>query len=511
MTQRIEKFAGSGLTETFAYDAGETLISATLSGKAPVTVAYNDGRAIKTKSDVGSYTYSASGSPLSKVASVSAYSPAAQQLTYYKNNLPHTIAQSGYTRTYEYGADGQRDYSVLTASSSALPFAASKRYYFDDFERNINTANGAVSDLDYIFADGRLVALVRTTGGSKTCYGVMTDRLGSLMSLYTGSGIAQKLSYDAWGNRRNPLTGAALSNTELASANSITAFGYTGHDHIDEFGLINMNARIYDAKLGMFISVDPQAGNYLGTYPYAYCGGDPLNRVDPTGEDYWSTSDQNVIYNFWKHYNENRDVSGFDFQGWYRMSDKEFLTAYDKYGEAALTYNDQTATMYFSKGKVENGEVVIYGGKIEMYKTLYRPTEDANGYLITGEPPLPGLSPVKWGTLWKSAKSVFKYLTSKTRLVSSAKNSGYIYTQTAARHFQDIVKKGPYKGELSRPFMNSPLTIQEIMKAGKGMPDATFKGGFNWKVPGTFRNSQGIWELGINPKTKVIYHFNFKK
>ena len=134
----------------------------------------------------------------------------------------------------------------------------------------------------------------------------MTDRLGSLMSLYTGSGIAQKLSYDAWGNRRNPLTGAALSNTELASANSITAFGYTGHDHIDEFGLINMNARIYDAKLGMFISVDPQAGNYLGTYPYAYCGGDPLNRVDPTGEDWYTDKDGNL---FWQE--GHKDLDGY--------------------------------------------------------------------------------------------------------------------------------------------------------------------------------------------------------
>ena len=62
---------------------------------------------------------------------------------------------------------------------------------------------------------------------------------------------------------------------------------------------------------------------------------------------------------------------------------------------------------------------------------------------------------------------------------------------------------------MARPYMNSPLTIQEIMQAGKGIPDATFKGGVNWKVPGVFRGTQGIWELGINPKTKVIYHFNF--
>ena len=214
-----------------------------------------------------------------------------------------------------------------------------------------------------------MVALVRTSGGSKTCYGVLTDRLGSLMSLYTSGGIVQKFSYDAWGNRRDPLTGVMLNSSELASANSITSYGYTGHEHIDEFGLINMNARIYDPKIGMFISVDPQAGSYPGTYPYTYCGGDPVNRVDPTGEDYWSTSDPNVIYNFWKYYNDsNKDKGGYDFKGWYQMSDREFLAAYDKYGESSLTYNDQTSKMYFSKGKVVNGEVVIYGGHVTVRK-----------------------------------------------------------------------------------------------------------------------------------------------
>ncbi len=57
----------------------------------------------------------------------------------------------------------------------------------------------------------------------------MTDRQGSLMYLYTGEGVVQTFSYDAWGNRRNPLTGAVLSDAELVSANRITTRGYTGH------------------------------------------------------------------------------------------------------------------------------------------------------------------------------------------------------------------------------------------------------------------------------------------
>lgn len=58
--------------------------------------------------------------------------------------------------------------------------------------------------------------------------------------------------------------------------------------------------------------------------------------------------------------------------------------------------------------------------------------------------------------------------------------------------------------------MKSPLTIQEIMSTGKGIPDPYFKGGMNYKVPGSFNGSQGIFELGINPQTNIIYHFLFK-
>ena len=89
------------------------------------------------------------------------------------------------------------------------------------------------------------------------------------------------------------------------------------------------------------------------------------------------------------------------------MSDKDFLAAYDKYGEEALTYNDQTSTLYTSYGRVENGEVVIYGKQIKLSQSSYRPVED-NELQLTGEPPLPGFSAFKWASLWKSVKGLFK-------------------------------------------------------------------------------------------------------
>jgi hypothetical protein len=85
----------------------------------------------------------------------------------------------------------------------------------------------------------------------------------------------------------------------------------------------------------------------------------------------------------------------------------------------------------------------------------------------------------------------------------------YTFTKSAGKHLTEVVKHGKNAGQLARPYMKSPLTIQKVMSASKGIPDAYFKGGMNWRVPGTFRGYQGIWELGINPKTNVIYHFNF--
>ena len=37
----------------------------------------------------------------------------------------------------------------------------------------------------------------------------------------------------------------------------VTRHGYTGHEQVDEAGLIHMNGRIYDPKLMRFVQADP--------------------------------------------------------------------------------------------------------------------------------------------------------------------------------------------------------------------------------------------------------------
>jgi len=63
--------------------------------------------------------------------------------------------------------------------------------------------------------------------------------------------------------------------------------GYTGHEHMDMFGLINMNGRMYDPIIGRMLSPNPYVPN--GTYTqdfnrYMYARNNPLSYIDPDGE-----------------------------------------------------------------------------------------------------------------------------------------------------------------------------------------------------------------------------------
>lgn len=62
----------------------------------------------------------------------------------------------------------------------------------------------------------------------------------------------------------------------------------------------------------------------------------------------------------------------------------------------------------------------------------------------------------------------------------------------------------------SRPYLNSPLTIQEIQSTGLGVPDpGGLPGALRYDVPGSFNGSNGTWQLVVDPNTNVVYHFLF--
>jgi RHS repeat-associated protein len=98
------------------------------------------------------------------------------------------------------------------------------------------------------------------------------------------SSLTQELSYDPWGRLRPNTQVAYAPDTEPIL---FLSRGYTCHEHLAVFGLINMNARLYDAALGRFLSPDPyvQAPDFSQNFNrYSYCVNNPLKYSDQSGE-----------------------------------------------------------------------------------------------------------------------------------------------------------------------------------------------------------------------------------
>ena len=86
----------------------------------------------------------------------------------------------------------------------------------------------------------------------------MTDAEGNLTDNYY---------YDAFGNEKNV-------------TNDNNPFRYAGEYFDEESGLIYLRNRYYNSSTGRFITEDPAQA---GVNWYSYCGGNPVNFIDPWG------------------------------------------------------------------------------------------------------------------------------------------------------------------------------------------------------------------------------------
>jgi RHS repeat-associated protein len=111
---------------------------------------------------------------------------------------------------------------------------------------------------------------------------LFTDHLGSLDVIADGSGVAvERLSFDPHGRRRQV---SDWRSTLLPTPPTTTPRGFTGHEHLDDYGLVHMNGRVYDSELGRFIQPDPMLDSGIqGLNRYTYVLNNPLSLTDPSG------------------------------------------------------------------------------------------------------------------------------------------------------------------------------------------------------------------------------------
>ncbi|MBZ0243633.1 MAG: RHS repeat-associated core domain-containing protein, partial [Bacteroidales bacterium] len=181
-----------------------------------------------------------------------------------------------------YRPDNQRKYSrLVTDERVALPLVT-ETYYLGQYEtkRELPLTE---QKIHYLSGPTGLFGILVQQGSSEQLYYVLKDHLGSITGIADASGnILEDLSYDPWGRRRN-----ANDWTDYNVAPTRFDRGYTGHEHLGQFGLINMNGRVYDPFLARFLSTDPQlqSPDYSQNYNrYSYVWNNPLKYTDPSGE-----------------------------------------------------------------------------------------------------------------------------------------------------------------------------------------------------------------------------------
>jgi RHS repeat-associated protein len=102
------------------------------------------------------------------------------------------------------------------------------------------------------------------------------------------------VSFDAWGKRR--LINGADGDPYVG--NIATQRGFTGHEMLDEVGLIHMNGRIYDPATGRMMQADPIIQNPFDPQNfnrYSYVLNNPLSFTDPSGYSAWTKFRDRVV------------------------------------------------------------------------------------------------------------------------------------------------------------------------------------------------------------------------
>ena len=163
-------------------------------------------------------------------------------------------------------------------------------------------AKGTATVYEYTYVDG---VLTKMTVGSNTLrfaysvdgtpcsvnyngteYYYVTNAQGDVVAILDDNGTAVvTYTYDAWGNILT--VGGSMADT-LGVYNPLR---YRGYVYDEETSLYYLQSRYYDSEMGRFINSDVLAATgqgVLGNNMFAYCGNNPVSRVDHGG-NFWDT------------------------------------------------------------------------------------------------------------------------------------------------------------------------------------------------------------------------------
>ena len=185
-----------------------------------------------------------------------------------------TLSDGTTTWTYTYNADGLRTKRTNGTTTYNYVYNGSK---LTQLTVGANTL--------YISYDANGRPFTVTFNG--TVYYYVLNMLGDVIGIANSSGtLVVSYLYDAWGYAER------CTGTMAATLGKLNPLRYRSYVYDEETKWYYLQSRYYNPEVGRFINADAFASTgqgLTGTNMFAYCGNNPVNRVDPSGT-FWLES-----------------------------------------------------------------------------------------------------------------------------------------------------------------------------------------------------------------------------
>ncbi|MCK9236020.1 MAG: FG-GAP-like repeat-containing protein, partial [Acholeplasmataceae bacterium] len=279
----------TSLTESFAYDGLDRLTKVSLNGTvlgnyeydAPnlgnMTYSQSDGQTLFSDASYGTHGYGPHAVTKLTTTNPILIGPR-QDIVYNGYDKVSSITEGNHSLQIQYGHHRQRISQQYSNDNSTIDkiWSGACEFILKDGELYQHTYLSGPMGL---FA----IHIIKPDGTEEINY-IHTDHLGSWNTITDESGnLLQELSFDAWGNRRDPATWRAFAGIATAP---LFDRGFTGHEHLYAFNLINMNGRMYDPMVSRMLSPDNyiQAPDFSQSFNrYSYAWNNPLVFTDLDG------------------------------------------------------------------------------------------------------------------------------------------------------------------------------------------------------------------------------------
>ena len=233
-------------------------------GEDTVSFVYNNGDGIADRLmvyDGQLLSYDDIGNPLNFRDGIS--------MTWKNGRQLATLTNGQTSASYDYDESGIRTKKTVNGVTTTFQLDGSKIVS--------ENRNGTVQSYFY---DENGSVLGITYGGEN--YYFRKNFRNDVLAILNASGeVVVEYSYDPWGNI------LAVTGTLASTLGADNPFRYRGYYYDTETGFYYVSSRYYDPEVGRYLNADGYVSTgqgILGNNMFAYCGNNPVNNCDPSGQ-----------------------------------------------------------------------------------------------------------------------------------------------------------------------------------------------------------------------------------